>query len=114
MLKRIFAFVLAGAAALVVTIKLLLDMASIASTIEFLRNHFPLIRVSKQTARLSGLFVGIVVGLSLYRVSPRNSQHQANHDANRSTCEELDDLGECVLGSAGTPRVSTFSLRALN
>ncbi len=83
MLKRILAFTLAGATALLVTIKLLLDMASMASTIEFLKKHFPpLIRVFKQTPwLLTGLAFGFVGGLSFQGITPHNSQHQVNSDA---------------------------------
>jgi hypothetical protein len=53
MLKRIFASILVAAAFLFALVKWVLSLASMASTLEFLKNHFSsVIRVRKQTTWL--------------------------------------------------------------
>lgn len=71
MLKRILAFILSGAAALFVVIKALLNVASMASTIDFVKNRLPsLIQLPKKAQwQVLAFVAGVAIGASLHEIT---------------------------------------------
>ena len=72
-MKPVFAFILVAAAFLFALIKCLLSLASMASTLEFIRSHSPsfLRAFRKLRSQAVVLVAGIVIGLSFHRIVPR-------------------------------------------
>jgi hypothetical protein len=92
MLKRIFALILAAISILWVATKALLKVASMAGTIDFLKNRLPsLIRVP-QTAQwhVLAFIAGIAIGVFVDQIASSHSWHQSNTEQVITTLAKKD------------------------